>query len=613
LGIDENFLNSQYFNPKTYDFSKPDQKTQLHIKFFTSLILDKLIEDESINETCKFFDIEDERGKIQNLQIRSSSFCSQITVFCQKLNWNNLSAIFSQLKGRLLFGCRLEILPLLEIENMQNFRARELYKNGLRTVEDISNTNPKKIANILIKLLPYKENEDREEIYKIEEIISKKIIKSAKEIIKMKVPPERDTQSPMIKKLLKSPIKSLTQNLIQIQPPKLEINVQNEKKETKKRKNEKESKKETKKSKVENRLNFEIINVNNIEEMKNFFEIIKNSYDNFSFNINEIKINEKKDSGNKIKYNMMGISIFLDLQKLSSSNEENKNEKSEENKKKCYYLDFENEKSEKLELIKDFFKTNIKKISFDIKTQLRILIDENIIFSNQLYDPRVADWMLYGKDTKNEIEIDSLLRNHDLNDIIIGSPNNKIEESCKKACQSSILMKYFYPKLISNDLYSLFVKIEMKLIPLLARMEYDGIGFNVKECMKNSKKLEDLISSLEEQIEKILGFKTNLRSTKEVEILLFEKLKLNPVTKTKNNKNSTDKNTLEQLKDKHQIIPLLLQHRSMRAMLEKFIIPLPTHPKFDPDLKMERIYYKLLQTTCSTGRLAITGTQIQNS
>ena len=120
---------------------------KIHVKykrFYSAIILNKIIEEKPISNIVAQFNIEG--GQMQSLQTSSASFASSISVFCIKLNWNCMAQIIAHFAQRLNFGVSSELLPLMKISHIKAFRARILYDYGLTTIEEIVNASVETIV-----------------------------------------------------------------------------------------------------------------------------------------------------------------------------------------------------------------------------------------------------------------------------------------------------------------------------------------------------------------------------------------------------------------------------------------------------------------------------------
>src|SRR5665647_1626755 len=131
--------------------------------------------------------------------------------------------------------------------------------------------------------------------------------------------------------------------------------------------------------------------------------------------------------------------------------------------------------------------------------------------------------------------------------------------SCSDADMTLRLMEDLKPELQSTDLLSLFERVEMPLVPVLTDMELAGVALDSAHLQLLSKELYQKLGDLEKAIHEAAGHEFNLGSTQQLANVLFSELKLTPTRRTKTGY-STDADVLEELKETHEIVPLILEH-----------------------------------------------------
>ena len=153
-------------------------------------------------------------------------------------------------------------------------------------------------------------------------------------------------------------------------------------------------------------------------------------------------------------------------------------------------------------------------------------------------------------------------------------------------------------ELESNDLLDFYNTIEKPLIPVLFKMEKYGILFDSKLLKNLRDSTEEEIKDTEQKIYEIAGTEFNLRSPKQLSEILFDKMGLPVIKKTKTGY-STDFEVLSSLRDKNPIIPLILNYREIDKLKSAYIDCLIK----SIDENTGRIYAKFQQTVASTGRI----------
>jgi DNA polymerase I len=154
---------------------------------------------------------------------------------------------------------------------------------------------------------------------------------------------------------------------------------------------------------------------------------------------------------------------------------------------------------------------------------------------------------------------------------------------------------------------TLFDDLEMPLIPVLARMELEGIGLDVFALEQYSQYLGEQISSVEKEIYALVGHEFNIGSTKQLQKVLFEERKLQPLKKTKTGY-STDNSVLQELAREDPLADLVLRYRMLTKLRSTYVDALPrlVHPETG------RIHTSFNQTGTATGRLSSTDPNLQN-
>ena len=153
----------------------------------------------------------------------------------------------------------------------------------------------------------------------------------------------------------------------------------------------------------------------------------------------------------------------------------------------------------------------------------------------------------------------------------------------------------------------LFFQIEMPLIPILAKMELEGILVNTDELNIYSRELEQSLKKIEQEIYTICGHEFNIASTKQLQTVLFTERMLKPGKKTKTGY-STDTSVLEDLAREDRVAELVLQYRLLAKLKSTYVDTLPT--LVNPQSR--RIHSKFQQNGTATGRISSHDPNLQN-
>ncbi len=163
------------------------------------------------------------------------------------------------------------------------------------------------------------------------------------------------------------------------------------------------------------------------------------------------------------------------------------------------------------------------------------------------------------------------------------------------------------PLLHEQELDRLFDEIEMPLVPVLAEMEEVGIKLDVNQLSAFSIELESQLSVMVRTIQTLAGTEFNLNSPKQLAEVLFDKLGLQPIKKTKTGY-STNEEVLQQLSLQHALPAEILNYRQLTKLKSTYVDALPrlVNPK------THRLHTSLNQTITATGRLSSSEPNLQN-
>ncbi len=171
------------------------------------------------------------------------------------------------------------------------------------------------------------------------------------------------------------------------------------------------------------------------------------------------------------------------------------------------------------------------------------------------------------------------------------------------------LKEVFAPLLVQNDVTDLFEKVENPLVPVLADMEFEGVGIDVDFLEQYSKELGREIREAEEKVYRQAGVEFNLASPKQLGEVLFEKMKLDEkAKKTKTGQYATGEDVLQKLRARHEIVDSILVFREYSKLKSTYAdsLPLMVNPKTG------RIHTSFNQSVVVTGRLSSNNPNLQN-
>jgi len=181
------------------------------------------------------------------------------------------------------------------------------------------------------------------------------------------------------------------------------------------------------------------------------------------------------------------------------------------------------------------------------------------------------------------------------------------EYSCEQANAALLLSEALFPKLRHKELWDLFQEMEMPVTEVLSRMELAGVKVNTGLLASMSQELAEELKILEEKIHTLAGETFNINSPQQLSAILFEKLKLPAVSRTKTGF-STNIEVLKKIASDHALPGLVLEYRSIAKLKSTYVDTLPR--LVDP--RTERIHTTFNQAVTATGRLSSSDPNLQN-
>ena len=158
------------------------------------------------------------------------------------------------------------------------------------------------------------------------------------------------------------------------------------------------------------------------------------------------------------------------------------------------------------------------------------------------------------------------------------------------------------------DLWNLYNEVELPLVPVLREMEAAGVRFDVDKLHQAESQLTAELNELEQRIYALAGEPFNINSPRQVGELLFEKLKLDDkAKKSRTGQYSTSEEILVALKERHEIVGLILDYRALNKLITTYISTLPGFIAEDG-----KIHTTYNQTVTATGRLSSSNPNLQN-
>ena len=262
----------------------------------------------------------------------------------------------------------------------------------------------------------------------------------------------------------------------------------------------------------------------------------------------------------------------------------------------------------------------IKKVGQNIKYDMLVLMNHGIEIQGISHDTMVASYILRpdGQHNLDALAKEALRYSMVPFEELVGKGKNlkhitevpleKIAEySAEDADMTFRIQSWQLPRLADLQVLSLCTELEFPLIKVLARMEFAGISLDTGYLAGMSKDLERQLALLIEGIHRDAGEKFNINSTQQLGDILFNKLQLPTIRKTKTGF-STDVNVLETLRGQHPIIDKMLEYRQLTKLKSTYVdaLPLLLNPK------TARVHTSFNQTVAATGRLSSSDPNLQN-
>lgn len=242
---------------------------------------------------------------------------------------------------------------------------------------------------------------------------------------------------------------------------------------------------------------------------------------------------------------------------------------------------------------------NVKKIMFDAKSDINILMNKGIKLAGLSYDVLLAS---YVKDPNRKHSLDAQALDF-LNHIMVDKENLE-EYTCDEAYTTFMLYKYWTSNLDESE--KVLVKdIELPLTQILAQMEYTGVAIDCNYLKELSSYMTEKLAEIEDIIYQLAGETFNINSPKQVAEILFDKLE---IKSKKKRSRSTSAEILEELAEEYEICEYILEHRKFSKLKSTYTDVLPTLiSKRDG-----RIHTTYNQALTVTGRLSSSNPNLQN-
>ena len=277
----------------------------------------------------------------------------------------------------------------------------------------------------------------------------------------------------------------------------------------------------------------------------------------------------------------------------------------------------------KLELLRPLFENeSILKIGQNLKYDISMLAQYGISVKGKMFDTMLAHYLLEPEQRHNMDYLAEVYLNYltiPIEDLIGKGRQQKtmrevpVELVKEYAAEDADITLQLYEKLLpllkENGVEKLFYEIEMPLVPVLSRMEANGVRIDTENLQQISEAFGGEIHKIEEQIYQAAGTPFNIASPKQLGEILFERLRIDEkAKKTKTGQYATGEDVLQKLSHKHPIIQMILDYRSFTKLKSTYLDALPALVNPKDGL----IHTSYNQAVTATGRLSSNNPNLQN-
>ncbi|MGN9165279.1 DNA polymerase I [Tissierellaceae bacterium HCP3S3_D8] len=287
-----------------------------------------------------------------------------------------------------------------------------------------------------------------------------------------------------------------------------------------------------------------------------------------------------------------------------------------------YYIDLSDGYDEFIEGFKSIFEDeSIEKIGYQLKSDIIMLFRLGIKIKKYVYDAMIAQYLI--NPSQNDYSINKLseeyLSYYGIDEETILGKGKKQKSFMDIDIEQRIhyiafiletvygLEPIMMDKIEEFNMEELYYEVELPLIEVLAYMEFIGFKIDREELNRLGKEYEEEIDTLTNDIHDLAGMEFNINSPKQIGEVLFEKLELPVIKKTKTGY-STNVEVLEKLIDQHPIISKILRYRQIVKLKSTYIDGLVK--LINP--KTSRVHSSFNQTITTTGRISSTEPNLQN-
>ena len=261
-------------------------------------------------------------------------------------------------------------------------------------------------------------------------------------------------------------------------------------------------------------------------------------------------------------------------------------------------------------------------IGQNLKYDINVLKKYSVNFKNRIEDTMLMSYVISSSGKHDMDTLSSKFLDHKpiSYESVAGKGKDQISfadveisKAVEYACEDADLTFLLYQKLsrlLKKDkkLLKIYTEIEIKLMLIIADMEYIGVSLNNKELSKQSQNLAKRIDKIEKNIYKISGREFNISSPKQIQEIFYDELKLPILKKTPKGQPSTNEDVMSQLAEDHELPNLVLSYRNLLKLKNTYTDKLGNQVS---DIS-NRLHTSYNQTITITGRLSSSSPNLQN-
>ena len=261
-------------------------------------------------------------------------------------------------------------------------------------------------------------------------------------------------------------------------------------------------------------------------------------------------------------------------------------------------------------------------IGQNLKYDINVLKKYSMIFKNRIEDTMLMSYVISSSGKHDMDTLSSKFLDHKpiSYESVAGKGKDQISfadveisKAVEYACEDADLTFLLYQKLSTllkkdKKLLKIYTEIEIKLMLIIADMEYIGVSLNNKELSKQSQNLAKRIDKIEKNIYKISGREFNISSPKQIQEIFYDELKLPILKKTPKGQPSTNEDVMSQLAEDHELPNLVLSYRNLLKLKNTYTDKLGDQVS---DIS-NRLHTSYNQTITITGRLSSSSPNLQN-